>query len=111
MISAGTFSVSRSWWARWWRGPIDQPAALPRHGPDDHQWIQAYRQSDPPVQVVDCACGARARIYASRTGAPEIKIEDAPAIHSPGNALIIDGSTALGDPQGDRIRALISQGG
>ena len=87
------------------------PARLPVHGPDDHQWVQAYRQAEPPVQVVDCACGARARIYTSAAGVPEIRIDASPTGASPQNALIIDGNSALGDPQGDRMRALISQGG
>lgn len=80
--------------------------ALPDHGPDDHEWFAFFRQQEPPCTVADCACGARAKIYPSVFGMPEIRIE-APSSAGPENAIIKDGANALGDPQAARLAMLM----
>lgn len=73
-----------------------------------HDWFIGFRQEDPPVEVADCACGARARVYRSRHGLPEIRIEEPKPGGSVENCLIKDHESQLGDPQAESLLLLIS---
>lgn len=89
----------------------------PLPGPHTHEWVQSMvltaSENGVACQVMDCTCGARAKVYPGDAfGMSEIRIDDPNSGDSLANALLrFDGSHVgehqLGDPQGDRIRFLM----
>lgn len=79
-----------------------------------HSWFECFRQADPPARVLDCACGARRKVYVGAvSGQPEI--ED--IVPSPGgsinNCLVymsgMERASGLGDPQADNRMKLLTE--
>lgn len=76
-----------------------------------HRWFLAMRQSSPRVDVVDCGCGARRKIYPGMDGVmPEIEVVEPSVGGSIDNCLYSADAHAstLGDAQADRTRSLLS---
>lgn len=62
----------------------------PKH---EHTWFICYKQAEsleaPAAYVVDCPCGARAKVFSSNTGLPEVRLEEAHPGGSPHTALFV----------------------
>jgi hypothetical protein len=80
----------------------------------EHAWFECFRQAEPPARVLDCACGARRKVY---IGAPSGQPEVEDVVPNPGgsinNCLVyvdgMDRASGLGDPQALSRLALLTK--
>ena len=77
-----------------------------------HEWKRVYRQSSPPVDIFDCGCGERRRVYQGMDAMPDIE----EVVPNPGGSIencVVKFSgefvDSLGDRQAERLRMLIQQ--